>query len=222
MVRRQKPEDQLMNLMRALYGSSAGSEIPEKELQVAAERVGLTDEKRISWAIKFAEEPFEKMSVGDRINTQIEMGAFLYPSLPFAEKEGPKSIPFVAALFPSREQIEEIKRQFLVLIQHAAAGSEHSFNVAQMSVNVGPGAVSYQIPQNLSDPEKLAIAQIDVAKLDLAKLLAAHWGYVGRCDRKRHGCGRYFLKSRTDREFCSKTCLNRSTTYRQRGKEPAA
>ena len=222
MVRSQKPEDQLMNLMRALYGRSARSEIPMKEFQVAAERVGLKDEKRISWAIKFAEEPFEKMSGLDRINAQIEMGAFLYPSSPFAEKEGPKSVPFVAALFPSPEQIEEMKRQFLVLIQHAAAGSDHSFDIAQMSVNVGPGAVSYRIPQNLSNPKNLAIAQIDIAKLNLAKLLAARWGYVGHCDRKRHGCGRYFVKSRTDKEFCSKTCLNRSTTYRQRGKEPAA
>jgi hypothetical protein len=220
-VRRQTAEEQLISFMRGAYGSQAGSEIPEKELQAAKERVGAgRSEKQLRWAISFAEEPYEKMSLGDQINAQIEIGVFLQPSLPFAKKGARKSVPFVAALFPSREQLEKIKKEFRLLIQHSAAGTEHSFNVAEMEVHVGHRAVSYGAPQNLSDPARLAQGQIDAAKLELAHLLAAHWKHIAICDRKRHGCGHYFVRSRTDQIYCSKRCLNRATTYRARGKEP--
>jgi hypothetical protein len=211
---RQTPEDQLAAFMRLAYGSGRNSEINNKEFNAAAERIGLKDKDRLDWAVRFAQEPFEKMSAGDRINAQIEIGAFLQPSLGLETR----SIPFVAALFPSPELVAEIKSEFLALIQSASLKREHSFPATQMQIGVGPNGISYKLRQHITDPRELERGQIELAKLQLAKLLGSHWGYVGLCDPKQDGCGRYFRKSRIDRQFCSDTCLNRSTTYRQRRK----
>ena len=216
----QSPADMLIALARAVSGGAPKNQIPAKLFADAAKKVGHTSREHLSWAIKFAQEPVEDMTPGDWNNAQLESGAFLHPGLPFAEKES-KSLPFSPALFLSTDQVKKVKERFLWLIKVAAAATGCSFNASQLSVNLDEGGVSYGIAYNLSDPEKHAKAQIEQLMLRLAQLLSDHWGYVGLCNRKKHGCGRYFLKSRTDREFCSTTCLNRSTTYRQRGKEPA-
>jgi hypothetical protein len=216
---KQKDADALISLARAMSGGGPKNQIPADQFAEAGKKVGHKSRERLSWAIKFAQESAERMTLGDWYNAQLESGAFLHPNLAFAEKES-KSLPFSPFLFLSRDQVEKTKEEFLRLIK-AATGAGFSFGVSQFSVHVDERGISFNVADNISDPEKHSKAQIEKAKLLLAQLLSAHWGYIGLCDRKRHGCGRYFLKSRTDQEFCSKTCLNRSTTYRQRGKEPA-
>jgi hypothetical protein len=217
--KRQSPGDQLIALARAV--SRGGKETETTELANAAKKVGRISKERLSWAIKFAQEPAENMTPGDFYNASIESGAFIHRDFAFEEKES-KSVPFSRLIFPGPEQIREIKEKFLLLIRAAADETGYSFPASQMNISVGPGGISYNIAFNLSHREKHAKAQVENAMLRLAQLLGEHWGYIGFCDRKRHGCDRYFLKSRKDREFCTKTCLNRSTTYRQRGKEPIA
>lgn len=107
------------------------------------------------------------------------------------------------------------------LIRGATAGG-FSFSVKQISVNVNENGLRYLVSWNLSDQQKLSEAPVEQAMLILSELVAQHWGYIGFCDKKKFGCGKYFRKTRIDREYCSKTCVNRATTYRQRGKEPAA
>jgi hypothetical protein len=216
--KRQSPDDMLIAVMRAV---SRGPEIGTAEFANAAKKVGRTGKERLSWAIKFAQEPIENMTPGDFYNASIESGAFLHRDLAFAQKEN-KSLPFSQALFPRPEQIKEIKEKFLFLIRGAAVETGYTFAASQMKIAIGPGGISYDIAFNLSDAEKHTKAQVESAMLKLAQLIGEHWGYIGLCDRKRHGCGRYFVKNRTDQQFCTKTCLNRSTTYRQRGKEPVA
>jgi hypothetical protein len=215
------PADQLIAFARAMSGGGPRNQIPAEQFEEAAKKVGQKSKARLSWAIKFAQESVEQMTFGDWYNAQLESGAFLNPHLAFAEKKS-KSIPFSPVFFLSRDQVKKAKEEFLHLIK-AATGVGFSFHVSQLSVNVDANGISYVTNEaNLSDSGKHSKAQLEQAMLRLAQLLSTHWGYVGLCDRKRHGCGRYFLKSRTDQQFCTKTCLNRSTTYRQRGKEPSA
>jgi hypothetical protein len=210
----------MVELARLFYGTGPNSEIPLKEFQAAAKKVSEgTKQQPLAWAIKFAQEPVENMTRADIYNAQLETGAFLHPEVALEETA---SLPFNAGLFFSPDEIAEAKKRFLGLIKSAAEGIGCSFEVTQVSVYVTSAGPRYDISYNGSDPGKHAKAKFEKAMLRLAQLVGQRWGYIGFCDRKRHGCGRYFLKSRTDREFCSKTCLNRSTTYRQRGIKPAA
>src|SRR5207247_4033334 len=111
-------------------------------------------------------------------------------------------------------RIPELKERFLKHIKAAATGMGFSFPVSHSCINVDESGISYHITAMAGTKEYFA-AQLEHAELTLAQLIGQHWGYIGFCDPKKHGCGRYFLKSRSDREFCSKTCVNRSTTYRQ-------
>jgi hypothetical protein len=218
-MQKSTPADVLISLARAVSGGR--NRIPAKVFAAAGKKVGLTNRDRLRWAINFVQEQTEQMTPGDWYNAQLEAGAFVHPDLALLEKES-RSIPFSVALFLSVDAVKKAKDRLLSLIKAAANGSDISFDVSQLSVHVDGHGVSYRVKYifGTGQEKQLESAQIEQAALRLAQLLSEHWGYVGLCDRKRHGCGRYFLKSRTDKEFCSKTCLNRSTTYRQRGKEP--
>jgi hypothetical protein len=219
----QSPGEPTIELMRALYGAKVRKEISDDVFQAAAKKVGHKDEKRLAWAIEFAQEPTEGMTPFDWHNRQLEAGAFWWPGLPHTQKQRP-STPFVGAFFPTTEELKEIKAAFLALIKTAAKGASAEANflfpVSHLSLQVDKDGVTYRPNLNLSDTEEHAKAKIEQFVVRLAQLVGEQWDYIGFCDRKKHGCGKYFLKSRIDREFCSKTCLNRSTTYRQRGKEP--
>lgn len=77
--------EQLIAVMTALT-PGATKPIPEKVFQDAAVRVGTTSAKRLEWALRFAQA--ENMTPGDIYNFELEIGAFLHPDLPFAEKGG--------------------------------------------------------------------------------------------------------------------------------------
>jgi hypothetical protein len=216
--KQQSPEDMIVTLARALSGSTV-AEIPEKVFRDAALKVGHSERQRLEWAIQFAQQPDDGNTPFDWQNAQLETGAFLHPWWATAERSD-RSLPFSGVMFPSVAQLKNMKAEFLELLRVAHEETGLEFPVPEMTAILDKNGLRYQIAFNLSDPAKHATAQLEKAKLELAQLLARHWGYIGLCDRKRHGCGRYFLKSRMDREFCSKTCVNRSTTYRQRGKEP--
>jgi len=213
----------MIEVARVFSGSRAGSknEIEAKVFADAGRKVGLTRKERLEWALKFAQQSIESMTPGDLYNAQIESGAFVRPEVAAAHKQN-RSLPFSPVLFLSIDEIKEVKTKFFTLIEQAANAAEYTFPVTQLRVSMTPQGLSYDVGFELLVPDKRRRAQIEFAMLKLAQLLSEHWGYVGLCDRKRHGCGRYFLKNRTDQQFCSKTCLNRSTTYRQRGKEPVA
>jgi hypothetical protein len=219
--RKQSPTDMLIEVARALSGGQAKNQIPIKLFADTNRKVGLKSKERLAWAVRFAQEPIASMTPGDWYNAQLEAGAFLHPEFAYSTQEA-TSLPFGPLFFLSAEQVTDLKQRFIPLIKAAVAETEFSFSVSQVSVTGGEHGVSYAIASNLSDLSKHAQAQIEQAMLRLAQLLSENWGHVGLCDRKKHGCGKYFVKSRKDREFCSKTCLNRSTTYRQRGVKPAA
>jgi hypothetical protein len=218
--KRQSLGDQHIALARAFFETRSSSETPIAELRAAAKKIGEKKEQRLAWAIAFAQEPGDRMTRADFYNRNLEVAVFLRPGLALAEEN--ESAPYNAGLFFDPRQLPQLKERFLKVIKAAAVGTGLSFNVAHISVNVDATGVSYGINYQLLDQKKYGAARFEHAELTLAQLIAEHWGYVGFCNPKKHGCGRYFLKSRTDREFCSKTCLNRSTTYRQRRKEPLA
>lgn len=159
----------------------------------------------------------DNLTRADLYNRNLELAVFLRPELTLAEEN--KSVPCIPPLFLNPEHIPHLKEELLNLVKAAASGTGFSFNASHLTVIVGEHGISYGVRYEAVVDEA---AQIEHAELMLSQLIAERWGYVGFCNPKKHGCGRYFLKSRIDREFCSKTCLNRSTTYRQRGKEPKA
>jgi hypothetical protein len=205
--------DLMIDVTRAL-SPEGGREIDAGEFRLAAGKVGHKHDAQLRWAIGFAQQAEEKMGRGDWYNAIIETAAFLRPELALSDKDN-TGVPFSEVFFASEGQVRKIKQEFLVLVQSAVVGKECSFEVEQCSVTMSPAGISYNV-------SKQAKAHVEQAKLRLAQLLGEHWNYVALCDTHRDGCGRYFLRSRKDQEFCSKTCLSRSTTYRARRKEPAA
>jgi hypothetical protein len=207
-----------IGVLSQVFSPRGAAQIPADELRQADNRVGNTSERRLRWAMVFAQ--LDPVTAGDWYNAQIELGAFLHPWFKSDLADSSvKTLPFSQVLFPSREQVGTIKERFAGLLNNAAGGAGYSFDAERMSVSVGPSGISFAIASHLTDLQKHERAQVELAMLRLSELIAPHWGYIGVCreDGKTHfGCGRLFLKSRSDREYCSKTCTNRSMTYRRR------
>ena len=223
---RQTPGEQMAAFARALTGKQQ-TEIHTDQLREADKKVGASSKQRLSWAIDFAQKPNDQMALGDWYNAQIELGAFLNPwfKTEFADrtKKALQTFPFSPVWFPSVEQVKAIKERFLSMLKSASLGLQFSIEASAISIDVGrqigKSRISYSIPiGDLRSREKQKRAKVENASLKLALLIADQWDYIGHCEKHEYGCGRYFRKSRIDRKFCSKRCLNRATTYRQRKK----
>ena len=212
---KQQTTTEMMVELAKMFVSTDNAE--PAELQAADKKVGKTKERRLEWAVNFAQQSPDIMTKADVYNSNLELALFLYPPLALTKEP----VRYNASSFINPTRIPELKERFLKHIKAAATGMGFSFPVSHSCINVDESGISYHITAMAGTKEYFA-AQLEHAELTLAQLIGQHWGYIGFCDPKKHGCGRYFLKSRSDREFCSKTCVNRSTTYRQRGKEPAA
>ena len=188
----------------------------QKELQTVSRKLD-SPEKRLQWAVQFAQRDLKEMTDPDFINIILEAGVFLDPELVEV-----KTITFNKTSFPVLGELDNMQQEFLKLLKAATSGIPYTFPMTKLSMSVSSHGIRYDIPRDVLDGKKLADARLQQAVWTLGHLAAQMWNYIGFCDRKRFGCGKFFLRDRTNQEFCTHSCASRSTTYRRRGKEPAA
>jgi hypothetical protein len=217
-VRQKKEKEQELTISEQLIEAfgHGGTPILEKELQTVFRKLD-SPEKRLAWAIEFAQRNLEEITAGDLRNLRLEAGTFVAP-----EVVNTKTIKFNDRFFPVWGELCKMQQQFVQLLKAATSGVPFQFELPKLNISVSSDGVRYVIPSDATDPEKLADARLQQAVWTFGHLAGQLWNYIGFCDSKRFGCGKFFLKNRTNQEFCTHTCASRSTTYGRRGKERTA
>jgi len=220
-------QPQLMALTRGIATNEAGrhdagsakphalTEKPvdlEQEFQRAELRIGTSSEDRLRWVLDFAERDLGTLSAGDWMNLQVEFQLFQVPEgyvrfLAFARKAGLKPV-----LMP-RKWIERTHKCLSQML--AALKSRETLSYTfQTSFRLSRGTkegfhFSFSMPGSGLSAQYLVTVMM---------LIEEQGDKVRRCPEDRHGCGRWFLASRTDAIYCSATCLNRATTRNRRAR----
>jgi hypothetical protein len=185
-----------------------------EELKKASKRVGETKKRRLEWALNFANTELSSMTPGDWFNTQLELTAFRTPAVPaLLEPKDQFPVTSLSGVFPDFAEIGNIHKQFNRLLNNLRLNGTMTLPFE--------GKASFSVDKNSEGKRVFAFVVHDYAADCLIKLmqLAGDFGDLVRiCPQDKHGCGEWFLATRSDNIFCTKTCVSNSTSHARRAR----
>jgi hypothetical protein len=178
----------------------------------AANQMGDTAEKKLRWALGFAAQDLTELTAGDWVNLKLQLAAFSTPIRRVLQETAvTEQLPVDSNAFPTKKEVEKIHNTFDTLLQ--TFQSEHSVSFAYQ------GKISFNLLQGRDGKYSLGYGVSDYVvrcMIALARLLGELGERVQTCPAKKDGCGKRFVASRTDQQYCSTTCVSRATTRRRR------
>lgn len=166
--------------------------VSPRELEHAQAVIGRTRKERLAWALEFAQQDVEDLSPGHLLDDRIEMQVFLRPRL-------------VMSVPPIPSVVSEIREKFAAALRPPPPGPRHFYDI-QLTYEMVFAAQRPAIRVCAMDP-------IGSALLTFAELLEEHGSDMRRCADPK--CKRWFA-GRSNKDFCTITCLSRVTTERLR------
>jgi hypothetical protein len=213
-VAQQTPEEMLLVLMNAMGKGPTDKLTTAEELKKAAKRVGEKKESRLKWALKFANTDLASMTPGDWFNCQLELTAFRTPVIPsFLRSNEQFPVTPLGGFFPDFKQIREIHDEFNRLL-------DNYVSTGHMTVAF-EGKASFSVAEDAEGNRVFTFTVHDYAIDCLIKLmqLAGDFADLVRiCPEKKHVARNWFLATRSDNVFCSKTCVSNSTSRARRAR----
>jgi len=213
-----------------------------KEAMISAviKRVGKSPLERLSWAVDFSRR--QLLTDGDQSNAELELTCFLWALnlRPDSEQSVPAQIKTLMTedAFHGQE-ITQAQRRFTEILRAAAGDGKieqplhHVKVVFTRAEGLEYSSSIRSFPTTPAGEEK---ARLEAVIFKLLRLLdktvrssiAKSKGgerftpvrmYVGICPEDKDGCGRLYAKTRSDQEYCSRTCVNRAQVNRFRRNE---
>jgi hypothetical protein len=176
-------------LSRHIAGADA---LSPRELEHAQTAVGRTRKERLAWALEFAQQNVEELTPGHLLDDRIEVQVFLRPRLVMSGLPGPGDVA-------------KIREKFAAALRPPPPGPRHFYDI-QLTYEMVFAAQRPAIRVAAMDP-------IGSALLTFAELLEEHGADMRRCADPK--CKRWFV-GRSNKDFCTTTCLSRVTTERLR------
>ena len=205
--------EMLLVLTNAMGKGPGEKSTSAEELTKARRRVGEKKESRLKWALQFANTDLASMTPGDWFNAQLELTAFRTPVVTFLPPKEKVPVTSRAGFFPELTEIRVIHDEFNRLLKDYVS-------TGRMTVPF-EGKASFSVAKDAEGERVFTFAVHDYAKDCLIKLMQLTGDFadlVRICPEKKHGCGEWFLASRVDNIFCSKTCVSRSTSRTRRAR----
>jgi hypothetical protein len=182
----------------------------------ASQRLG-TPEKRMRWALEFANKPLAKLTPGDWLNVQLELAVFRTPWVvgKTPQLSGETAVPVTnrSGIFPEIQQVVAVHKHFNERLQQYARIGGMNFQI--------PGETLFQVGRGEEGKRTFDFSVQDYVAdcvIKLMKLTADFGNLVRICPKDKHGCGLWFLATRTDKVFCNKTCVSRATSRERRAR----
>ena len=111
---KQQTTTEMMVELAKMFVSTDNAE--PAELQAADKKVGKTKERRLEWAVNFAQQSPDIMPKADVYNSNLELALFLYPPLALTKEP----VRYNASSFIDPTRIPELKERFPKHIKAAA------------------------------------------------------------------------------------------------------
>jgi hypothetical protein len=203
---------ELMKISRSRGGGSVTAE----EIKKAGEKVAKTRDQKLAWALRFADLDLQKLTAGDWVNVCLEAATFHGHLLRISSQvKGTERLPLYSPAFPSKEDIERIHQAFNHLLKICKSPSSVLTEIDckvtfEFSNDQGTYSFSRSIPK-----------YVDACKVEFMELLAEYSEIVRICPKEKGGCGRWFLASRVDREYCCTRCTTNAMSRRLRARQKA-
>jgi hypothetical protein len=206
-------EEMLVTLMQVMGRDPTDELASTEELRKAKRRVGETRETRLKWALKFANTKLSEMTPGDWFNTQLELSAFRTPVISSLQTKTQVPVTDKAGFFPNPKQIKEIHEQFNRLLAN--------YSKTRSMTHPFEGRVSFSVAEGAEGKTAFSFVVNDYVADCLIKLMQLTGDFadlVRICPKEKHGCGEWFLASRSDKIFCTTTCVSNSTSHARRAR----
>lgn len=217
----------------------------EPLISAVIKRVGTSPLERLAWAVDFSQR--ELVSPGDQSNAELELTCCMWAQnlRPYEKLTVPAQIKAImndhaGQSFRGKEILQAQERFTKILMAAAGQGQIEIGRFKYLGVKFTRAeGVEYQnkIPHGdgksvLMDAKMEAVTYKLLRLLDkkVRTSLAKSKGgerftpvrmYVGICPKDRDGCGKLFAKTRSDQEYCSRTCVSRAQVHRFRRNERA-
>lgn len=170
-----------------------------RELERAKDAVGRKARERLAWALEFAQQDLAELTPGDLLNDRIRVRAFMRPTEIW-------NSDFPLSALPAAFDVAMIRRECANMLQPLKAGE----------IRGGEIRLTYQVAPDREGRPRVEIGTMDPtsgATLRFAELLEEYGSELRRCEDPK--CRRWFI-GRSNKQFCTTTCLSRVTTERLR------
>jgi hypothetical protein len=185
------------------------------DISKAAKKVGTESIDHLRWALQFIGGDHNTYTTADWMNARLEAAVFTRPRAAqlYCRAKATDHLPLNDEFFPSQQEVKDLHSFFVHDLDEFA---KHQY------ITIG-GRGGYGISlRQVGDKSDISFnfhKFADSARVALMRLLQEHGTSLAKCNPERRGCGSWFLKSRSDREFCSDKCLNRAMTWERRHPE---
>jgi hypothetical protein len=193
----------------------------QEEINQAARRVGAR-QHRLDWAIRFSQEPLDRLSPGQLVDRRLELKAFLMFSFGIGGTTDARSLP-------SDKTMEAVQHEWARIIGGVLQGENVLLGRYTMTTNLMwlPKKRSRKLePRFVQLPDYIQQPEVYQASCGLAMLIDELWreGRVvkvcpapkPRAPADEH-CNRRFL-GRLNQTYCSPACRNLANTRATRAK----
>ena len=200
-----------------------------KEFEKARKRVGLSPQKTMAWLVRFAQQPFNSLSLGQFLDLRWEVKAFEeeMPGMDviagsYLKDNVQKSTihigPENGELFslPSLTYMESLQIKIKGWVGDLVSKRNIDYLIPKIHMSLTPllrknslvaaSYVRYEFPSSPSETLFLFRA---------FNLLATCLGALRQCS----GCQIVFVATHKNKEFCSRACVNRITQQRWRNSQ---
>jgi hypothetical protein len=176
--------------------------VEPRELEGAQKLVGDKPEKRLAWALEFAQKDLAELTAGDLLNDRIRVRAFIHPTERW-------TAPMPMSSLPGPGDVAMIRVEFANMLQPVKAGEQHGGWIQLMYEVVPFRDGRPMVHLGTMDP-------VNGATLRFAQLLEEFGHELRRCEDPK--CRRWWI-GRRNKQFCTIKCLSRVTTERLRGEK---
>lgn len=181
------------------YINDQGNFIAPREFEGAKDKVGRTARARLAWALQFAQQDPGELTAGDLLNDRVRLHAFNHHRDVWDSPVELFCLPNAAAVAMARRELANILLPRKPGAEFRTGRIEVTYEVSWASAD-GPPVVGF-------------MDQTGGAVRRFIELLNEYGTELRRCQDPK--CRHWFI-GRPNKQFCSTTCLSRTTTERLR------
>ena len=204
----------------------------------ALKRIGTRPLERLAWAVDFAQRPLLKS--GDLLNAELELTCFLWAPHLFPDRVGQIQALITHTAWKDLtfrgKEVHRAQKRFIEVLRASSGDGKEEMPLKYVAVHfTRVDGLEYvpSIPPRRFESQPIAgeertEAKLEVVVFKLLQLLDQTVRANGRnrfvplrlyvhiCQRAEDGCGRLFAQTRTDQDYCCRTCVSRAQVRRFR------